>query len=455
MNKQSMQHLDHITRRKNFDEVSLGYSHEEALNEAKRCLQCKHKPCVSACPVNIDIPTFIRHILNDDLDESLKTINKYNLFPAICGRVCPQESQCESKCVRGIKGESVAIGRLERFVADNTISHVNAQIIENNIKVAVVGSGPSGLTCANELRKLGYDVTIFEALHIPGGVLAYGIPEFRLPKKLVSSEVQKLVAMGVNIKTNTVIGKTITIDQLKEDNFKAIYIASGAGLPKFMNLEGENLNGVFSANEYLTRINLMKSYLEESDTPIYPSKNVCVIGGGNVAMDAARCAVRMGSENVYIIYRRGLEEMPARNEEIQHAKEEGIHFKLLTNPTKIIGDDTFKVTGIKCVEMVLGDEDASGRRKPIEKENSEFIIECDTVILALGNYSNPLLTKSTKGLDVNKHGCIVVDENLQTSLSGVFAGGDIVTGAATVILAMGAGKQASVSIDEYIKKSGK
>lgn len=450
MNRQPMPTQDKTLRTRNFQEVSIGYDYETAVTEAKRCLQCKHSPCVAACPVNIDIPAFIKKIVQNDVDGSLETINQYNLFPAICGRVCPQESQCESRCVRGIKGESVAIGRLERFVADHGKQVNNVMIVENNKKVAIVGSGPSGLTCANELRKLGYDVTIFEALHLPGGVLAYGIPEFRLPKSIVSTEVNKLLDMGVKLETNVVIGKTLTIDQLKKEGFLAIYLASGAGLPKFMGINGENFNGVFSANEYLTRVNLMKSYLEDSATPIYPSKNVCVVGGGNVAMDAARCAKRMGADNVYIIYRRSIEEMPARKEEIEHAMEEGITFQLLTNPIEIIDNNDFKVNGIKCVEMVLGEMDSSGRRSPVVKENSEFIIPCDTVIMALGNFPNPLIRKSTTGLDTDRRGCIVVDENLQTSIPGIFAGGDTVTGAATVILAMGAGKKAAISIDKYI-----
>ena len=450
MNRQQMPTLDH-NRISNFNEVATGYSHDMALNEAKRCLQCKHKPCVSGCPVNIDIPAFIKKLTENDVNGAMEVITANSLFPAICGRVCPQELQCEKVCVRGIKGESIAIGNLERYIADNASNTTTADIQENHLKVAIVGSGPSGLTCANELRQLGYDVTIFEALHLPGGVLAYGIPEFRLPKAIVQKEIDKLSTLGVKIITNVVIGKSITIDQLKQEGYKAIYIASGAGLPKFLGIDGENYNGVFSANEYLTRINLMKSYQLDSQTPIYPSKNVCVIGGGNVAMDAARCAKRMGTENVYIVYRRGKDEMPARKEEIIHAEEEGINFMLLTNPLEIIGDRDFKVTHLKCSKSTLGEVDASGRPKPIEIPNSEFMIPCDTIIMALGNYPNPLLKLTTKDLETNKHGCIVVDEDLNTSISGVYAGGDAVTGAATVILAMGAGKKAAKSIHNYLK----
>lgn len=451
MNRQKMPTLEN-NRTNNFFEVALGYNDKLALLEAKRCLQCKHQPCVSGCPVNINIPSFIKKIVDNDLNGAMEVITEANLFPAICGRVCPQELQCEKNCVRGIKGESVAIGSLERYVADNATNNTCYNITENNIKVAIVGSGPSGLTCANELRRLGYDVTIFEALHLPGGVLAYGIPEFRLPKKIVKKEIDKLTNMGVKLITNVVIGKTITIEQLKAEGFKAIYLASGAGLPKFLGIKGEHYNGVFSANEYLTRINLMKSYQENAKTPIYPSKNVCVIGGGNVAMDAARCAKRMGTENVYIVYRRGIEEMPARKEEILHAEEEGIIFNLLTNPIEIIGNENFNVTSLKCTKSSLGEKDSSGRARPIEIPNSEFEIACDTVIMALGNYPNPLLKLSTPMLATDKSGCIIVNENLQTSLEGVYAGGDAVTGAATVILAMGAGKKAAKSIDLYLKK---
>lgn len=450
MNRQKMPTLGE-KRIASFKEVACGYTFAMALDEAKRCLQCKHKPCIEGCPVRINIPQFIKKITENDINGALDVISHDNLFPSICGRVCPQELQCEKHCVRKIKGESIAIGNLERFVGDNATKETNVEIVDNFIKVAVVGSGPSGLTCANELRQLGYDITIFEALHLPGGVLAYGIPEFRLPKSIVQKEIDKLTALEVKIKTNVVIGKSITIAQLFAEGFKAIYLASGAGLPKFLGIKGENFNGVFSANEYLTRINLMKSYQENSNTPIYPSKNVCVIGGGNVAMDAARCAKRMNTENVYIVYRRGKDEMPARKDEIIHAEEEGIIFNLLTNPVEIIGDKDFKVTHLKCTKSKLGEPDSSGRPRPIEIPSSEFLIPCDTVIMALGNYPNPLLKMSTKDLKTDDHGCIIVDESLQTSIPGVFAGGDAVTGAATVILAMGAGKKAAKAIDEYIK----
>jgi glutamate synthase (NADPH/NADH) small chain len=450
MNRQKMPTLKNPLE--SFNEVALGYTEEMAVLEAKRCLQCKNSPCVSGCPVNINIPGFIDKIKNHDFDRALDIISEANLFPAICGRVCPQELQCEKHCIRGFKGESIAIGNLERYVADHANKVLNYSIKENHIKVAIVGSGPSGLTCANELRKLGYDVTVFEALHLPGGVLAYGIPEFRLPKAIVKKEIDKLSQMGVKLITNVVIGKTITIDQLKAEGYEAIYLATGAGLPKFLGIEGENYNGVFSANEYLTRINLMKAYRSNSHTPIYTAKNICVIGGGNVAMDAARCAKRMGTENVYIVYRRGIEEMPARKEEILHAQEEGIIFKLLTNPLAIIGDETFHVTALKCNQSQLGEKDSSGRARPVAIPDSEFIIPCDAVVMALGNYPNPLLKLSTSNLITNLEGCIVVDDNLKTSIDGVYAGGDAVTGAATVILAMGAGKKAAKAINEAIQE---
>lgn len=452
MNRQVMPTLDIKKRTSTFEEVALGYTWEEALKEASRCLQCKHKPCVGGCPVNIDIPRFIRHIVNQDVNLALETIQEANLFPAICGRVCPQESQCESVCVRRIKQERVAIGRLERFVADHATQAPTPILPQNNRKVAIVGSGPSGLTCANELANLGYDVTIFEALHIPGGVLAYGIPEFRLPKDLVNSEIEKLTKKNVKIQTNTIIGKTITLPQLQEMGFESIYIATGAGLPKFAEIPGEQFNGVFSANEYLTRVNLMKAYLGESETPIVQAKNVCVIGGGNVAMDAARCALRMGAENVYIVYRRSWDELPAREEELHHAKEEGIKFRLLTSPVAILGDEHFRVKGLECEKTELTEPDASGRRRPVVIPNSLHTIDCDAVIMALGNFSNPLLTKATKGLATKRDGCLVVNEAQMTSIPGVFAGGDIVTGAATVILAMGAGKTAAIQIHEYLNK---
>ncbi|MDD4211822.1 MAG: NADPH-dependent glutamate synthase [Bacilli bacterium] len=450
-NRQPMQSQNPKTRRANFDEVNLGYTQEMAVLEATRCLQCKHKPCVAGCPVNIQIPAFIHEIIQGNIQGAYNIITEDNLFPGICGRVCPQESQCEHLCVRGIKGLSVAIGHLERFVADHVPTCEVVIPLKNLSKVAIVGSGPAGLTCANELAKAGYQVTIFEALHAPGGVLMYGIPEFRLPKAIVINEIQKLRAMGVDIITNAIIGKTLTIPQLFEDGYQAIFLGSGAGLPKFMDIPGEQYKGVFSANEYLTRINLMKAYDPKSDTPLYPAKKVCIIGGGNVAMDAARCALRLGSEQVMIVYRRTEEEMPARIEEIAHAKEEGIDFKFLTNPVAIHASNTQEVTALECIQMVLGEADASGRRKPIPVPNSNFSIPCDEVIMALGNHPNPLLTKETKGLMTDKYGCFVVNEHLMTSIPGVFAGGDAVTGAATVILAMEAGKIASQSIKKYLK----
>ncbi|MBE6805603.1 MAG: NADPH-dependent glutamate synthase [Ruminococcaceae bacterium] len=437
-----------------FEEVALGYTREQAIDEAKRCLNCKHKPCVSGCPVGIDIPAFIEKVAAGEFEAAYKIIALSSALPAVCGRVCPQETQCEQKCVRGIKNESVAIGRLERFVADyhNTLN--NIEVMRPEIlpyKVAVIGSGPSGLTCAGELAKMGYQVTVFEALHVAGGVLVYGIPEFRLPKKIVQKEIEGLKSLGVKIETNTVIGKTFSVDELmNEYGFDAVFIGSGAGLPKFMNIPGENLKGVYSANEFLTRINLMKAYLPDSDTPVQKAKRVAVVGGGNVAMDAARCAKRLGAE-VYIVYRRGMEELPARHEEIEHAIEEGIIFKTLTNPTEILGTDDGFVKGIKCVEMTLGEPDNSGRRRPIVKENSEFEIEVDCVLMALGTSPNPLIKSTTNGLETEKWGGIIADQNGQTSKKGVFAGGDAVTGAATVILAMGAGKTAAKAIDEYIK----
>ncbi len=450
-------------RNKNFNEVALGYTPEQAIDEAQRCLNCKNKPCIAGCPVKIHIPEFIEKVAEGDFDAAYEIIARSSSLPAVCGRVCPQENQCEGKCVRGIKGESVAIGRLERFVADYHNAKGEApsfDIKKNGHRVAVIGSGPAGLTCAGDLAKMGYSVTVFEALHLAGGVLVYGIPEFRLPKKIVETEIEGLKALGVEIKTNTVIGKTFSIDELLSDGYEAVFIGSGAGLPKFMNIPGENLKGVYSANEFLTRINLMKAYLDDSDTPVQKAKCVAVVGGGNVAMDAARCAKRLGAE-VYIVYRRGMEELPARKEEIEHAIEEGIIFKTLCNPTEIIGyrnpDDrrdikNGTVKAIKCVEMELGEPDASGRRRPIVKEGSEFTIDTDCVIMALGTSPNPLIKSTTKGLDTEKWGGIIADEATgQTSREGVFAGGDAVTGAATVILAMGAGKNAAAAIDEYIK----
>lgn len=444
-------------RNKNFLEVALGYTPEQAIDEAKRCLSCKNMPCVSGCPVSIRIPYFIKAVADGEFEKAYDIITEASSLPAVCGRVCPQENQCERNCVRGIKGEPVAIGRLERFVADyhNALPKKKVEKIEKNgHKVAVVGSGPSGLACAGYLAKKGYSVTVFEALHVPGGVLVYGIPEFRLPKEIVKKEIDALKEMGVEIQTNVVIGKTISVDELMSDmGYEAVFIGSGAGLPKFMNIAGENLKGVYSANEFLTRINLMKAYQEGSATPINRAKSVAVVGGGNVAMDAARCAKRLGAENVYIVYRRSETELPARREEVEHAKEEGIEFKLLTNPIEILGNENGFVSGIKCVEMVLGDSDESGRRKPIVKENSEFIIEVDSVIMSIGTSPNPLIKSTTKGLETQKWGGIIVDEATGlTTREGVYAGGDAVTGAATVILAMGAGKNAAKAIDEYLNK---
>ena len=443
-------------RNKNFSEVALGYTVEQAIDEAKRCLNCKNKPCVSGCTVQIKIPEFINAVATGDFDKAYDIISESSSLPAVCGRVCPQEMQCERYCVRGIKGESVAIGRLERFVADyhNAKNEIKSAKIEpNGHKVAVIGSGPSGLACAGDLAKKGYNVTIFEALHVAGGVLVYGIPEFRLPKSIVEKEISSLKSLGVDIATNMVIGKVFSIDELMDEmGYEAVFIGSGAGLPKFMNIPGENLKGVYSANEFLTRVNLMKAYKEDSDTPLYRAKNVAVVGGGNVAMDAARCAKRLGAENVYIVYRRSEAELPARAEEVEHAKEEGIIFRLLTNPCAILGDENGNVNGMDCVEMVLGEPDESGRRRPVEKNDSNFTLDVDCVIMSIGTSPNPLIKSTTEGLDVQKWGGIVVDEATgETSRKGVFAGGDAVTGAATVILAMGAGKTAAAAIDEYIK----
>lgn len=441
-------------RNKNFSEVALGYSEEQAVDEAQRCLHCKHKPCVGGCPVQIDIPGFIAKVAARDFEGAYEVLNASSSLPAVCGRVCPQETQCESKCVRGIKGEPVAIGRLERFVADYHNKNCKNKPVKpasNGHKVAVVGSGPSGLTCAGDLAKKGYDVTVFEALHTAGGVLVYGIPEFRLPKTIVQKEIDTLVDLGVKVETNMVIGKVLSVDELFEAGFEAVFIGSGAGLPRFMNIPGENAKGVYSANEFLTRVNLMKSYKDNCDTPIMHAKNVAVVGGGNVAMDAARCAKRLGAENVYIVYRRSEKELPARAEEVEHAKEEGIIFKLLNNPVKILSDDKNFVSGIECVEMTLGEPDESGRRRPVEKENSNFVIDVECVIMAIGTSPNPLIKSTTKGLDTEKWGGIIVNEDGLTSREGVYAGGDAVTGAATVILAMGAGKTAAKAIDEYLK----
>ena len=446
---------DPMIRRRNFDEVALGYTYEMALEEARRCLNCPTKPCTTACPVAINIPAFIERIVNEDIEGAYQIISASSSLPAVCGRVCPQERQCESKCVRGKKGESVGIGRLERFVADYHREHSAQPPVlpaQNGHKVAIIGSGPSGLTAAGDLAKDGYQVTVFEALHLAGGVLVYGIPEFRLPKQIVQKEIDNLKAIGVDIQTNMVIGKILTIDELFDMGYEAIYIGSGAGLPRFMNIPGESLKGVYSANEYLTRINLMKAYQEGSKTPIKHSKKVAVVGGGNVAMDAARSAMRMGADEVSIVYRRGMEELPARKEEVEHAMEEGIIFRTLTNPVEVLGDEKGEVCGMKCVKMELGEPDASGRRSPVVKPGTEFIMDIDTMIMAIGTSPNPLIRKTTPGLETNKRGCIVTDgENGLTSREGVYAGGDAVTGAATVILAMGAGKAAAKAIDEYIK----
>ncbi len=456
LKKVPMPEQDPNVRNKNFLEVSTGYTEEMAKEEATRCLNCKNSPCVNGCPVNVHIPEFIAKVAAGEFEEAYKIITSTNGLPAVCGRVCPQESQCEGKCVRGIKGEPVGIGRLERFCADYHMKNSTEKPQKpqtNGKKVAVIGAGPSGLTCAGDLAKKGYEVTVFEAFHTAGGVLVYGIPEFRLPKAIVHKEVQNLEDLGVEIETNMIIGKTLSVDELFEMGYKAVFIGSGAGLPSFMNIEGEDLIGVYSANEYLTRTNLMKAYKEEYDTPIIESKAVAVVGGGNVAMDAARCAKRLGAETVYIVYRRGLEEMPARKEEVHHAMEEGIIFKNLNNPVKILGDENGRVKSVECVEMELGEPDESGRRRPIEKKGSNFELPVDTVIMAIGTSPNPLIRSTTKGLDTNKKGCLIVNEDtMQTTREGVYAGGDAVTGAATVILAMGAGKQAAKSIDEYLSK---
>ena len=462
--KNPMPHQDPQVRATNFNEVALGYTREQAIDEAQRCLNCKNMPCVAGCPVKIHIPEFIAKVAEGDFEAAYQIISKDSALPAVCGRVCPQESQCEAKCVRGIKNEPVGIGRLERFVADWHNANSTEKPVKpapNGHKVAVIGSGPAGLTCAGDLAKKGYEVTVFEALHLAGGVLVYGIPEFRLPKSIVQKEVDTLKELGVKVETNMVIGRAITIDELKEEyGFEAVFIGSGAGLPKFMNIPGENLKGVYSANEFLTRINLMKAYKDGADTPIQHSMKVAVVGGGNVAMDAARCAKRLGAE-VYIVYRRSEAELPARAEEVEHAKEEGIIFKTLTNPTEILGyhnpDDprdprNGSVAGIRCVEMELGEPDASGRRRPIVKAGSEFDIELDCVIMALGTSPNPLIKSTTQGLDTEKWGGIIADENGLTSRENVYAGGDAVTGAATVILAMGAGKTTAKAIDETLSK---
>ena len=457
LKKNEMPSQEPNVRNKNFKEVALGYTKEQAIDEAQRCLNCKNKPCVTGCPVQIDIPAFIGQVAAGDFEAAYEIISKSSALPAVCGRVCPQESQCEGKCVRGIKGEPVAIGRLERFVADYHNANCTEKPVKpesNGHKVAVIGSGPSGLTCAGDLAKKGYDVTIFEALHLAGGVLVYGIPEFRLPKAIVQKEIDGLKDLGVKVETNMVIGKVLSIDELIEEyGFEAVFIGSGAGLPRFMNIPGENLKGVYSANEFLTRVNLMKAYKDDANTPIMKAKKVAVVGGGNVAMDAARSAKRLAAEEVYIVYRRSEEELPARKEEVEHAKEEGIIFKLLTNPVEILPNDEKFVGGIKCLEMELGEPDASGRRRPVEKAGSEFEIPVDCVIMSIGTSPNPLIKSTTKGLETQKWGGIIVNEETGlTSREGVYAGGDAVTGAATVILAMGAGKTAAKSIDEYLSK---
>lgn len=463
MPRNPMPSQDPKVRARNFDEVALGYTEETALLEAARCLSCKNMPCVSGCPVNINIPAFIEKVREGEFEKAYQIIHGSSSLPAVCGRVCPQENQCEKKCVRGIKGEAVAIGRLERFVADWHNEHSAEKLVppeQNGHKVAVVGSGPSGLTCAGDLAKRGYKVTVFEALHLAGGVLVYGIPEFRLPKAIVQKEIETLKALGVDIETNVVIGKTITVDELFEMGYEAVFIGSGAGLPRFMGIPGESLKGVYSANEFLTRSNLMKAYREDSDTPIMKAKKVAVVGGGNVAMDAARTALRLGAENVYIVYRRSLDELPARREEVEHAMEEGVDFHLLNNPTRIIGynnpDDrrdpkNGSVIGMECIRMELGEPDERGRRKPYPVEGSEFVLDVDCVIMSIGTSPNPLIKSTTEGLSVNAKGGIIVEEETgKTTREGVYAGGDAVTGAATVILAMGAGKTAAKAIDEYI-----
>lgn len=446
-------------RRRDFGEVSLGYTAEQAMEEAARCLQCKHKPCTGGCPVQVDIPHFIRLVAQGDFAGAYEVISRSSSLPAVCGRVCPQENQCEKHCVRGIKGEPVAIGRLERFVADwhnGRPLQLTRSVAQNGRRAAIVGSGPAGLACAGELLNKGYGVTLFEALHTPGGVLVYGIPEFRLPKSIVRQEIDSLVSRGLELKTNMVIGKVLSIDELLDnEGYDAVFIGTGAGLPRFMNIPGENLGGVYSANEFLTRVNLMKAYHRDSATPIHRGKRVVVVGGGNVAMDAARCALRLGADEVTIVYRRSAEELPARAEEVEHAMEEGIGFSYLTNPVEIVGDDALCVSGVRCVRMELGEPDASGRRRPIVVDGSESLIPADTVIMAIGTSPNPLIKSTTVGLETHKWGGIVADEHGATSRPGVFAGGDAVTGAATVILAMGAGKAAAAAMDEYMQNLDK
>ena len=457
MKRVAVTEQDPVERAKNFKEVCLGYDNERAVKEASRCLHCKNPKCVEGCPVSINIPEFISHIKENDIEGAAKEIAKYSSLPAVCGRVCPQESQCEGKCVLGIKGEPIAIGKLEKYAADwareNNVD-VSFKEESNNIKVAIIGSGPAGLTCAGDLAKKGYDVTIFEALHEPGGVLVYGIPEFRLPKEeVVKAEIDNIKKLGVKIETNVIVGRTITIDEiLNDEGFKAVFIGSGAGLPKFMGIPGENANGVFSANEFLTRVNLMKAFKEDYDTPVKVGKRVAIVGGGNVAMDAARTALRLGAES-HIVYRRSESELPARQEEVHHAKEEGVIFDILTNPVAILSDENGWVKGIKCVKMELGEADDSGRRRPVPVEGSEFVMDVDTVIMSLGTSPNPLISSTTDGLETNKWKCLIADEETGlTTKEGVYAGGDAVTGAATVILAMGAGKKAAKAIDEYLQE---
>ena len=446
-------------RARNFNEVALGYTPQQAMDEAARCLNCRHKPCIGGCPVAIDIPAFIQKIKSGEFEEAYQILTQSSSLPAVCGRVCPQETQCESKCVRGVKGEPVAIGRLERFAADGHMAHSTEKPVmpeSNGHKVAIIGAGPSGLTCAGDLARKGYEVTVFEALHTAGGVLVYGIPEFRLPKAIVEKEIDTLKALGVKIETNMVIGKVLSIDELFEMGYEAVFVGSGAGLPNFMNIPGENLKGVYSANEFLTRVNLMKAFRPDNPTPIQKVRRVAVVGGGNVAMDAARCAMRLGAEKVYIVYRRSMDELPARREEVEHAMEEGIEFRLLTNPVCITGDEHKCVTGIRCVEMQLGEPDASGRRRPVVKEGSEFELQVDCVIMSIGTSPNPLIRSTTPGLETQKWGGIITEEETGlTSREGVYAGGDAVTGAATVILAMGAGKTAAKAMDDYIQNKNK
>ena len=455
LKKVEMPVQDGEVRRNNFEEVALGYTKEMAMEEAQRCLHCPTKPCISGCPVAVNIPDFIERVKEGSFEEAYQIIHETSSLPAVCGRVCPQEKQCEAKCVRGVKGEAVAIGRLERFVADWHRENVKDELQKpksNGHKVAVVGAGPAGLTCAGDLAKKGYQVSVFEALHVAGGVLMYGIPEFRLPKTVVQTEIEGLKQMGVDIQTNMVIGRSESVDDLFDAGYESVFIGSGAGLPSFMNMPGENLKGVYSANEFLTRCNLMKAYKDGVDTPIQHPKRAVIVGGGNVAMDAARCAKRLGVEEVTIVYRRSMDELPARKEEVEHAMEEGIIFKLLTNPVRVLGNEDGWVCGMECVSMELGEPDASGGRRPVEIKGSNFVLDVDCMIMAIGTSPNPLIRSTTKGLETNRKGCLVADDNGATTREGVFAGGDAVTGAATVILAMGAGKTAAAAIDDYIQK---